>query len=137
MILIHISFDSLYEILQRLYQNKQIFNKMYKRWQNLVPIIILSVIMEMRKDYPCILCGRQVRPRQQALECDLCHQWHHHTCNTGISKADYRAAVKNKADIPWKCLACSLACSHCICIVLFCGLNTVPCTMCFYFVTDW
>ena len=43
---------------------------MYKRWQNLVQTIILSVIMEMRKDYPCFLCGRQVRPRQQALECD-------------------------------------------------------------------
>ena len=68
---------------------------MYKRWQNLVQIIILSVIMEIKKDYPCILCGRQVRPRQQASECDGCHQWQHRTCNTGKSQADYRAAVFN------------------------------------------
>ena len=44
--------------------------------------------MELRQknvEYPCILCKRPVRPRQQAVECDNCYQWQHRTCNTGIN----------------------------------------------------
>ena len=28
-------------------------------------------------------CGSNVRPRQEALQCDQCSQWQHRLCNTG------------------------------------------------------
>ena len=31
---------------------------------------------------PCIDCGSNVRPRQEALQCDQCSQWQHRLCNT-------------------------------------------------------
>ena len=34
-------------------------------------------------EYPCIDCGSNVRPRQEALQCDQCSQWKHRLCNTG------------------------------------------------------
>jgi hypothetical protein len=34
-------------------------------------------------EYPCIDCGSNVRPRQEALQCDQCSQWQHRLCNTG------------------------------------------------------
>ena len=33
-------------------------------------------------EYPCIDCGSNVRPRQEALQCDQCSQWQHRLCNT-------------------------------------------------------
>ena len=55
-------------------------------------------------NYPCIKCGKEIRLRQQALECDVCKKWQHRTCDTGITQAQYRAAVKPKADISWTCV---------------------------------
>ena len=37
-------------------------------------------------EYPCIDCGSNVRPRQEALQCDQCSQWQHRLCNTGKTK---------------------------------------------------
>ena len=70
---------------------------------------IQSFIMELRQkdvEYPCILCKRPVRPRQQAVECDTCHQWQHRTCDTGITQATYREACRRKEGITWQCQPC-------------------------------
>jgi hypothetical protein len=32
--------------------------------------------------YPCIDCCSNIRPRQEALQCDQCSQWQHRLCNT-------------------------------------------------------
>ena len=61
--------------------------------------------------YPCIECGNEVRPRQQALQCDDCGFWQHRICGTGIDQATYRlAAIRGRMD--WLCVACSLAASN-------------------------
>ena len=40
-------------------------------------------------------CGvNGVFVHQEAVQCDSCNKWQHGTCNTGISRADYRAAVQ-------------------------------------------
>ena len=57
--------------------------------------------------YPCIACGREVRPRQQALQCSDCDRWQHRTCGTGITQEIYRTAVKEKKEIDWSCTDCS------------------------------
>ena len=31
----------------------------------------------------CITCKRPVTSRQQGIQCDVCLQWNHRTCNTG------------------------------------------------------
>ena len=31
----------------------------------------------------CIACTLEVRPRQEALQCDRCDAWQHRTCDTG------------------------------------------------------
>jgi len=35
--------------------------------------------------FPCIQCGKEVRPRQHAVDCDWCGQWTHRQCGTGMS----------------------------------------------------
>ena len=61
--------------------------------------------------YPCIECGNEVRPRQQALQCDECGFWQHRICGTGVDQATYRLAVI-RGRIDWLCVACSLAASN-------------------------
>ena len=56
--------------------------------------------------YFCIACETLVRPRQEAVKCDGCNRWQHRTCNTGISRADYRAAVQSDAELRWRCSQC-------------------------------
>lgn len=56
----------------------------------------------------CIAFATSVRPRQEAVQCDGCNKWQHRTCNTGISRADYRTAVQSGADLDWLCFQCSL-----------------------------
>ena len=34
---------------------------------------------------PCLECGRTVRPRQEAIQCEICSFWQHRTCKTGIT----------------------------------------------------
>ncbi|KAL9982107.1 hypothetical protein ACROYT_G010906, partial [Oculina patagonica] len=54
----------------------------------------------------CISCNKPVRPRQQGLQCDGCLRWQHRTCGTGVTLADYRAAVRSEASIDWRCEPC-------------------------------
>eukprot|EP00057_Strongylocentrotus_purpuratus_P029385 XP_011683859.1 PREDICTED: uncharacterized protein LOC100890943 [Strongylocentrotus purpuratus] len=61
---------------------------------------------EEELEFPCLQCGKEVRPRQQALECDSCSRWQHRLCNTGITLQQYRAAMKEGID--WTCSGCSL-----------------------------
>ena len=58
-------------------------------------------------EHPCIVCQKNVRPRQQALLCDGCSRWQHRVCNTGITQDDYREAVRNDGTINWRCQECS------------------------------
>ena len=55
----------------------------------------------------CIECNLEVRPRQEALQCDCCKNWIHRT-HTNIDRPTYRKAVKEGTDINWgpcqKCL---------------------------------
>lgn len=54
----------------------------------------------------CISCKNTVRPRQEALQCDGCSRWQHRTCHTGITQAQYRAAVQSDAPVDWWCTLC-------------------------------
>ena len=60
-------------------------------------------------EYPCIVCQQEVRPGQEAIQCDDCHKWQHRTCGTGYSRADYRQAVRQGTDIPFSCVPCRQA----------------------------
>ena len=60
-------------------------------------------------------CGKEVRPRQQALLCDNCGRWQHRICHTGIKQSDYfviqkrlKATEKGKDDFIffWTCVRC-------------------------------
>ena len=54
----------------------------------------------------CITCETLARPRQEAVHCDGCNRWQHRSCNTGISRVDYRAAVQPDAELQWQCSQC-------------------------------
>ena len=58
-------------------------------------------------DHLCIYCEHPVRERQEALLCDGCQKWQHRTCNTGITQAEYREAVRSENQIDWRCTTCS------------------------------
>ncbi|XP_076038994.1 uncharacterized protein LOC143024111 [Oratosquilla oratoria] len=59
-----------------------------------------------RSQYLCIRCKKPVRPRQEGLLCDWCDQWQHRTCQTGISREEYRKAVREETEIDWQCDNC-------------------------------
>ena len=54
----------------------------------------------------CNVCNFPVRPRQEGLQCEGCFRWQHRTCHTGISRAQYRAAVLSGEGIDWSCQVC-------------------------------
>ncbi|XP_066030201.1 uncharacterized protein [Pocillopora verrucosa] len=56
----------------------------------------------------CITCKQPVRPRQEGLQCDGCQKWNHRTCNTGISRQAYRAAVQTGTEVEWHCDSCAV-----------------------------
>ena len=56
--------------------------------------------------FKCIECDQPVRERQEGLLCDGCDRWNHRTCNTGVSRNQYREAIKNDLDIDWQCKEC-------------------------------
>jgi len=56
--------------------------------------------------FECIACELPVTSRQQGLQCDGCQRWQHRRCNTGVTQAEYRAAVRDRRDIDWVCAAC-------------------------------
>lgn len=43
---------------------------------------------------------------QEALLCDRCNLWQHRKCGTGITRAAYRAAVREGREIDWMCHLC-------------------------------
>ena len=47
-----------------------------------------------------------VRERQEGLLCDGCDRWNHRTCNTVVSRTQYREAIRNDLDIDWQCKEC-------------------------------
>ena len=53
--------------------------------------------------YPCKVCHRAVRHKQNAVECDLCDQWVHIKCND-ISKTQYQKMVNQPQT--WYCKIC-------------------------------
>ncbi|KAI0210721.1 hypothetical protein LSAT2_004466 [Lamellibrachia satsuma] len=59
-------------------------------------------------NFPCIACASEVRPRQQAIQCDTCLQWQHRTCNTGVTQEMYRRMVREEEQFDWQCTLCSI-----------------------------
>lgn len=57
--------------------------------------------------YYCIFCSEEVTSRQEALLCEGCDKWQHQRCQTGITREQYRDAVKSWLDIAWQCLYCA------------------------------
>ncbi|XP_068677112.1 uncharacterized protein [Montipora foliosa] len=55
----------------------------------------------------CIFCTEEVTSRQEALLCDGCDRWQHRHCETGITREQYRAAVRSGKEVIWRCLYCS------------------------------
>ena len=47
------------------------------------------------ESFYCIFCAKEVTSRQEALLCDGCDRWQHRRCQTGITREDYRAAVRS------------------------------------------
>ncbi|XP_068250151.1 uncharacterized protein [Palaemon carinicauda] len=43
----------------------------------------------------------------EALLCDGCNLWQHRTCGTGVTREDYRKAVREGVEIDWRCATCS------------------------------
>ncbi|XP_033758051.1 uncharacterized protein LOC117340398 [Pecten maximus] len=44
--------------------------------------------MDVHVSHDCVQCTRVVRPRQEALQCDICHRWQHRTCKSGNTVSD-------------------------------------------------
>ena len=65
------------------------------------------------ESYYCIYCNEEVTARQEALLCDGCDKWQHRRCNTGISRQQYRDAVKSGLEVVWRCLC--KASPACVC----------------------
>ena len=63
-------------------------------------------LREKAVEYPCIECKRPVKKQQEGIFCDGCNQWQHRTCNTRITRTEYRNAVKKGLDINWECNKC-------------------------------
>ncbi|CAB4027969.1 hypothetical protein pdam_00025431, partial, partial [Paramuricea clavata] len=61
--------------------------------------------MSADKDY-CKRCKKFVRPRQEGIQCDGCDNWQHRTCDTGISRGEYREAVRSGKGVDWRCNDC-------------------------------
>ena len=55
----------------------------------------------------CISCQKTVTTRQEALLCDGCQHWQHRICNTGITREQYRNAIRSEAEIAWRCQHCT------------------------------
>ncbi|XP_062591513.1 uncharacterized protein LOC134253000 [Saccostrea cucullata] len=58
-------------------------------------------------DSRCIVCTTEVRPRQEAVQCDRCEAWQHRTCETGITRQQYRRVNKGLETLDFTCSNCS------------------------------
>ena len=59
----------------------------------------------MSDDAPCANCGDIVNGESEALNCDLCGRWFHHTC-IGISERAYKVYSEFEGQLPWFCSSC-------------------------------
>ena len=59
----------------------------------------------MSDDASCANCGDIVNGESQALDCDLCGRWFHHTC-IGISEWAYEVYSEFEGQLPWFCSSC-------------------------------
>ena len=59
------------------------------------------------ESYYCLSCSQEVTSRQEALLCDGCDKWQHRRCQTGITRVEYRTAVRSGLEVIWRCLYCS------------------------------
>ena len=64
--------------------------------------------MKTLQKYPCISCNQEVTQRQEGLLCEGCNRWQHRTCNTGVTRQQYRNAIRSNCDIVWQCTQCSI-----------------------------
>ena len=64
--------------------------------------------MKTLQKYPCICCNQEVTQRQEGLLCEGCNRWQHRTCNTGVTRQQYRNAIRSNCDIVWQCTQCSI-----------------------------
>ena len=65
----------------------------------------METSVEMESFY-CIFCTEDVTSRQEAQLCDGRNRWQHRRCQTGITRDQYRAAVRSGKEVIWHCLIC-------------------------------
>ncbi|KAI8516131.1 hypothetical protein Bbelb_069440 [Branchiostoma belcheri] len=64
----------------------------------------------MASAFPCVVCKKTVRARQEALQCDSCNRWQHRTCQREITRDFYRQLVNETAELGfWQCQDCRTA----------------------------
>jgi len=62
------------------------------------------------KDGHCNVCYKAVSAREHGLLCDLCEQWVHRRCGTGVTLDRYRdmcREMRRGVEVPWICPRCS------------------------------
>ncbi|XP_033115326.1 uncharacterized protein LOC117115577 [Anneissia japonica] len=53
----------------------------------------------------CIQCQLPVTQDEEAVLCEECDRWQHRTCDSGVSREQYMAAVEN-GSLDWVCFEC-------------------------------
>ena len=85
------------------------------------------IIMSLK----CLSSQLPVWPRQKGLQCDGFLHWHHRSCVTGITQAEYCEAVNNGGSIEWQCSTCDIPLAECTPVLFDCtsgsdNLSTLP-----------
>ncbi|KAK6186639.1 hypothetical protein SNE40_005927 [Patella caerulea] len=57
----------------------------------------------------CVTCKKTVRKNQQAIDCDVCKNWTHRSCDTDISKEDYMKILKSETEFSFTCSICRVS----------------------------
>ncbi len=78
----------------------------YCVWPN-SSLVIFEFFINMSTNKDCCKhCLELVRPRQEGIQCEVCDYWQHRTCQTGISREEYRDAVRSGNGLDWRCEDC-------------------------------
>ncbi|XP_066274964.1 uncharacterized protein [Branchiostoma lanceolatum] len=68
----------------------------------------IVLVTAMATVYPCVVCKTNVRPKQEALQCDNCNRWQHRTCQKEITQKVYWQVVHEKVVLEsWHCKDCT------------------------------
>ena len=59
----------------------------------------------------CGQCKLVVLETDQALNCEICNQWFHSTCQTNMTKTKYEFLTKQSTNIHWYCDTCDITAS--------------------------